>query len=52
MQKSIFKGSKLRLPEDWKYSTKVLKEDSVLEAKGVAYVIHDELENTCQKMTD
>jgi hypothetical protein len=45
-------GSRLKLPEGWKYSARVLKEDSILKANGEAFVINDELGSSYQKIID
>ena len=45
-------GSRLKLPKGWKYSAKVLKEDSILKANGEAFVINDDLGNSYQKIVD
>ncbi|MBB1250741.1 hypothetical protein [Rhizobium sp. G21] len=42
---------RLKLPKGWTYSTRVLAEDYKLEAKGVAHVLQDELQNTYQRRT-
>lgn len=42
-------GARLKLPRGWTYSTRVLTEDYRLEAKGVAHVLQDELQNTYQR---
>lgn len=42
-------GSKLSLPEGWKYSTRTLVEDYELVTKGLAYVINDDLYNSYQR---
>ncbi|MBX9687742.1 MAG: hypothetical protein K2X27_13635 [Candidatus Obscuribacterales bacterium] len=43
-------GSKLKLPEGWKFRTLNLKKDFELKAiNGIAYVLQDNLENTYQK---
>lgn len=44
-------GSRLKLPEGWKYRARILKEDSTLTANGKAYVINDEFGNSYQKIT-
>jgi metal-sulfur cluster biosynthetic enzyme len=44
-------GKRLKLPTGWTYSTRVLTEDFRLEAKGVAHVLQDELQNTYQRRT-
>lgn len=45
-------GSKLKLPEGWKYRARILKEDSIMKANGKAFVINDEFGNSYQKITD
>lgn len=42
-------GSRLSLPEGWRYSTRVLDADYRLEANGLAVVVRDELQNTYQR---
>lgn len=42
-------GKRLTLPEGWRYSTRILDADYRLEAKGVAIVVRDELQNTYQR---
>jgi hypothetical protein len=42
-------GQKLKLPEGWRYSTRILDGDFRLEAKGVAHVVQDDLLNTYQR---
>lgn len=44
-------GSKLSLPDGWKYSTRTLVEDYELVTVGLAYVINDELYNSYQRRT-
>jgi len=44
-------GSKLSLPEGWKYSTRTLTEDYDLVTTGLAYVINDDLYNAYQRRT-
>ena len=43
-------GEKLDLPRGWTYRTSVLSEDSALTAKGTAYVIQEEFENSYMKI--
>ncbi len=42
-------GARLMLPKGWTYSTRTLDRDYQLEAKGTAYVLQDELDNTYQR---
>lgn len=42
-------GQRLALPKGWHYSTRILDADYRLEAKGVAVVVRDELQNTYQR---
>lgn len=42
-------GARLKLPKGWTYSSRVLTEDYKLEARGVAHVLQDELQNTYQR---
>jgi hypothetical protein len=42
-------GTRLKLPRGWTYSTRILDADYRLEAKGTAYVVQDELQNTYQR---
>lgn len=44
-------GSKLALPEGWRYSTRTLTEDYELVTTGLAYVINDDLYNSYQRRT-
>ena len=44
-------GSKLSLPEGWKYSTRALTEDYDLVTTGLAYVLNDDLYNSYQRRT-
>lgn len=41
-------GSRLQLPEGWKYRTRHLKRDLTLKTNGKTTVLQDELENTYQ----
>jgi len=43
-------GERLDLPEGWSYNAKILKQNSKMEANGIAYVINDELGNSYQKI--
>ena len=43
-------GASLKLPKGWSYRTRVLTEDVELKAKGLAYVINDNLYNSYQKV--
>lgn len=43
-------GPRLRLPEGWSYSARLLDADSILVSDGQAIVINDELGNTYQKV--
>lgn len=45
-------GERLDLPEGWSYQARVLTEDSKLTARGLAYVINDNLSNVYQKVLD
>jgi hypothetical protein len=43
-------ADRLKLPSGWKYSTRTLDEDLVIEnVGGKAYVIQDDLKNTYQR---
>jgi len=44
-------GSRLKPPAGWSYSTRTPQQDLLLDAKGTAIVIQDELKNTYQKVT-
>lgn len=41
-------GERLSLPDGWRFDTRILEEDLVVVATGVATVIQDELKNTYQ----
>ncbi|MBC7971274.1 MAG: hypothetical protein H7Z11_14335 [Verrucomicrobia bacterium] len=43
-------GTRLELPQGWKYQARVLEADSELSADGLAYVISDNFYNTYQKV--
>ena len=43
-------GSRLKLPKGWHFATRMLDKDDDLVAKGVAYVIQDDLLNTYQRL--
>lgn len=45
-------GSRLKLPEGWKYSARILEEDSFLKANGEAFVINDDFGSSYQKIVD
>jgi hypothetical protein len=42
-------GTKLKLPDGWTYSSRVLDADLTLTADGEAYLIQDELQNSYQR---
>lgn len=42
-------GARLKLPDGWSYSTRVLDTDLELTAKGEAFLIQDELQNSYQR---
>jgi len=42
-------GTKLKLPDGWTYSTRVLDADLELTAAGEAYLIQDDLQNSYQR---
>ena len=42
-------GAKLKLPDGWTYSTRVLDADLELTANGEAYLIQDDLQNSYQR---
>lgn len=42
-------GARLKLPEGWTYSTRVLDADLTLTADGEAYLIQDDLQNSYQR---
>ncbi len=42
-------GSRLKLPEGWKYQTRILTKQLNLKAEGIAYVVSDELFNSYQR---
>jgi hypothetical protein len=44
-------GSRLELPEGWRYRTRRLREDLTLGAEGTATIIQDDLNNTYQRAT-
>lgn len=41
-------GTKLALPEGWKFRTRLLKRDLTLKTNGKTTVLQDELQNTYQ----
>ena len=43
-------GTRLRLPQGWRYRSRRLTEDSPLRADGLAEVLQDELQNSYQKL--
>jgi hypothetical protein len=43
-------GGRLQLPEGWRFRTRRLHKDLVLEARGTATIIQDELQNTYQRL--
>lgn len=43
-------GSKLTLPKDWSYRSRVLEQDLALKAEGRAIVIHDNFHNSYQRV--
>ena len=43
-------GSKLKLPKGWQYRERILEADLVMRAKGTAYVLQDNLENSYQRI--
>jgi hypothetical protein len=43
-------GSRLKLPEGWRYSAVVPEGDLTLGANGTAMVVQDDLDNTYQKL--
>lgn len=45
-------GPRLRLPEGWSYSARLLDAESILVSNGMAIVVNDELGNTYQKVVD
>ena len=45
-------GQRLQLPPGWRYDARVLSENSLLTADGLAYVINDEFGNSYQKIVD
>ncbi|MBX9742907.1 MAG: hypothetical protein K2W99_05165 [Chthoniobacterales bacterium] len=42
-------GSRLSLPVGWRYQTKILNHDEILQTSGTAYVIQDNLKNGYQR---
>jgi hypothetical protein len=42
-------GERLKLPRGWTYGTRVLDAEMQLTAKGEAYLIQDELQNSYQR---
>ncbi|MEM9954465.1 MAG: hypothetical protein AAF846_22845 [Chloroflexota bacterium] len=44
-------GDRLDLPEGWRYEARILTEDSLLVADGLALVINDDFQNAYQKVT-
>jgi hypothetical protein len=44
-------GSRLSLPDGWRYSTRTLDEDYELVTTGLAYVINDDFYNSYQRRT-
>ncbi|MEL6538369.1 MAG: hypothetical protein AAFQ98_23310, partial [Bacteroidota bacterium] len=45
-------GTKLSLPEGWRFETEILQEDFELKTEGQAFVIIDDFENTYQKIVN
>ena len=45
-------GDWMDMPEGWSYEARVLTEDSVLVADGLAFVLNDSLMNSYQKILD
>ncbi len=44
-------ATRLKLPVNWQYRVRILDADYVVRAvNGIAYVIHDDLENTYQRV--
>ncbi len=43
-------GSKLKLPKGWLYRERILDANLVMRAKGTAYVLQDNLENSYQRI--
>lgn len=43
-------GTRLKLPKGWSYGARVLTQELVLKADGVARIVQDDLQNTYQKM--
>jgi hypothetical protein len=43
-------GRRLKLPDGWKYETRIPKSDLTLRSGGTAYVIQDELQDTYQRL--
>jgi hypothetical protein len=44
-------GRRLKLPQGWKYRTRIPDSDLVLRVSGTAYVLQDDLENSYQRAT-
>ncbi|MEO0597314.1 MAG: hypothetical protein AAF126_14490 [Chloroflexota bacterium] len=44
-------GDRLDLPEGWRYQARILTENSLLVADGLALVINDDFQNAYQKVT-
>lgn len=44
-------GSRLKLPQGWTYSARILDADVELKADGLAYVINDDFYNAYQRVT-
>jgi hypothetical protein len=43
-------AGRLQLPKGWIYTVRTLTSDESLAARGVAYVLQDELQNSYQKL--
>jgi hypothetical protein len=43
-------AGRLKLPKGWTYTVRTLTADESLAARGVAYVLQDELQNSYQKL--
>jgi len=44
-------AARLKLPDGWQYSTRVLDRDLLLRAEGTAYVLQDDLMSSYQRVT-
>jgi pimeloyl-ACP methyl ester carboxylesterase len=45
-------GERLNLPEGWSFQTRILEEDRLLTADGIAHLVSDELNNAYQRVNE